>query len=141
LLLLLLQFEWLGKAFVTALPHEWIDPRLPSGALLNRFLAEFAEDQWPGRDNLDSLLETDSERALVTSLLFETAKEDDPARVAVLGLEHLRKKALMPRIREIDLALAQSGTDKTVDPGALLKERSALQRCLRSPLALPPGTP
>jgi DNA primase len=109
--------------------------------LLNRFLAEFAEDQWPGRDNLDSLLETDSERALVTSLLFETAKEDDPARVAVLGLEHLRKKALMPRIREIDLALAQSGTDKTVDPGALLKERSALQRCLRSPLALPPGTP
>ena len=139
LLLLLLHFEPLGKPLAAALPHEWIDARRPSGTLLNRFLAEFAEDQWPGRDNLDPLLETDAERALVTSLLFETPSIEAPYKVAVEGLTHLRLRALTPRIRQIDLALAQAGTDNTIDPGTLLKERSDLQRLLRSPLALAPG--
>ncbi|MEY4487988.1 MAG: hypothetical protein RIQ79_496 [Verrucomicrobiota bacterium] len=139
LLLLLLHFEALGKPLAAALPHDWIDARRPSGTLLNRFLAEFAEDQWPGRDNLDPLLETDAERALVTSLLFETPNIEAPFKVALEGLTHLRLRALTPRIRQIDLALAQAGTDNTIDPGALLKERSDLQRLLRSPLALAPG--
>jgi DNA primase len=109
---------------------------MPSGALLNRFLAEFSENQWPGRDHLDSLLETDAERSLVASLLFETPKIDDPAKVAVEGLTRLRTRALTPRLRQIDLKLAEASSDSTIDASALLKERSELQRRLRSPLAL-----
>ena len=139
LLFLLLHFVELGKPLAAALPHDWIEARRPSGTLLNRFLAEFAEDQWPGRDQLDSLLETDAERALVTSLLFESPKIEDPFKVALEGITHLRARALTPRLHQIDLALAQASTDNTIDPGALLKERSTLQRLLRSPLALAPG--
>lgn len=139
LLLLVLHFEDLGKPLSTTLPHDWVEARRPSGTLLNRFLAEFAADQWPGRDNLDSLLESDAERALVTSLLFETPRIEDPFKVAVEGLTRLRTRAVTPRLRQIDQALAQAGSDNTIDPGALLKERSELQRLLRSPLALAPG--
>lgn len=136
LLLLLLHFETLGKPLAAACPHDWIDQRLLSGALLNRFLAEFSEGQWPGRDRLDSLLETDAERSLVASILFETPQIDDPAKVAVEGLTRLRTRALTPRLRQIDLKLAEASADTNIDATALLKERSELQRRLRSPLAL-----
>lgn len=137
LLLLVLHFDTaLGKALAAACPHEWIDDRLPSGALLNRFLAEFLHGEWPGRDHLDGLLETDAERSLVASLLFETPLIDDPAKVALEGLGRLRARALAPRLRQIELQLAQASTDNTVDATSLLKERSDLQRLLRSPLAL-----
>ena len=137
LLLLVLHFDpSLGRSLAAACPHEWIDDRLPSGALLNRFLAELLHGEWPGRDHLDGLLETDAERALVASLLFETPLIDDPSKVALEGLKRLRDRSLMPRLRQIDLLLAQASTDNTIDAIALLKERSELQRLLRSPLAL-----
>ncbi len=137
LLLLVLHFDpALGRSLAAACPHEWINDRLPSGALLNRFLAELLHGEWPGRDHLDALLETDAERALVASLLFETPQIDDPSKVALEGLKRLRDRSLMPRLRQIDLLLAQATTDNTIDAIALLKERSELQRLLRSPLAL-----
>lgn len=136
LLLTLLHFEHVGKALAATCPHDWIDETLPSGALLNRFLAEFSEDLWPGRDQLDNLLETDAERALVASLLFETPQIDDPQKVILEGLSRLRLRALTPRLRQIDLLLSQASADNTIDATVLLKERSELQRRLRSPLAL-----
>jgi DNA primase len=138
LLLLLLHFETLGGALAVACPHDWVDDRLTAGALLNRFLAEFSEGQWPGRDRIDALLETEVERALVASLLFEKPQIDDPAKVVVEGLTRLRTRALAPRLRQIDILLAQAATDNSFDATALLKERSELQRRLRSPLALAP---
>ena len=136
LLLLVLHFEVVGKPLASACPHDWIDDRLASGALLNRFLAEFSEGQWPGKDQLDPLLETDAERALVASLLFETPQIDDPAKVVIEGLTRLRHRALTPRMRQLDLQLSLASTDNSIDATALLKERSELQRRLRSPLAL-----
>ncbi len=141
LLLLVLHYEHLGPSLAAACPHDWIDTRLPSGTLLNRFLAEFAEGLWPGRDHLDPLLETDAERAVVASLLFETPQLDDPAKVALEGLRRLRDRSLAPRLREIEMQLSSASTQPQPggpDPITLLKERSDLQRQLRSPLALPP---
>ncbi len=137
LLLVLLHFDVaLGKTLAAACPHEWIDDRLLSGVLLNRFLAEILHGDWPGRDHLDPLLETDAERALVASILFETPLIDDPAKVALEGLRRLRDRSLAPRLRQIDTLLAQASSDNSIDAIALLKERSELQRQLRSPLAL-----
>lgn len=136
LLLLVLHFEAVGAPLAAGCPHDWINDRILSGMLLNRFLAEYSEGQWPGRDHLDSLLESDAERALVSSLLFESPMIDDPGKVALEGLTRLRNRALMPRLREIDLQLANSGSDNAIDATALLKERLELQRSLRSPLAL-----
>ena len=137
LLLLCLHFESLGKALGTALPHEWIDASHPAGVLLNRFLGEFEHDTWPGRDNLDSLLETAEEKTLAASLLFDTPAIDDPVKVANEGLRQLRTSALEPRLRQIELALANHGADSKSDPISLLKERSDIQRQLRQPLSLP----
>ena len=136
LLLLCLHFEFLGKPLSAALPHDWIDTRHLSGALLNRFLAEFEHDTWPGRDHLDALLETPEERTLVASLIFDSPKLDDPVKVANEGLRQLRARALEPRLKEIELALATAHTDSDSDPISLFKARSEIHRQLRQPLGL-----
>jgi DNA primase len=138
LLLLCLHYESLGKPLSHAIQHDWVDtsPAHTAGRLLNRFLGEFEHDTWPGRDHLDSLLETPDERALVASLLFEAPSIDDPVKVAQEGLRQLRARALEPRLRQIELALANPHADSDSDPISLLKERSELQRQLRVPVVL-----
>ena len=136
LLLLVLHFEPLGTPLSHAIQHDWVDTGHIAGALLNRFLSEFEHHSWPGRDHLDPLLETEEERALVAALLFETPAIEDPVKIAQEGLRQLRARAVEPRLRQIELALANSGADSKFDPISLLKERSELQRQLRQPLVL-----
>jgi DNA primase len=136
LLLLCLHCEALGKPLSTAFPHEWIDTRHPAGLLLNRFLAEFEQGSWPGRDHLDELLETQEQKSLVASLLFDPPTFDDPVKVAREGLSQMRARALEPRLREIELALAKTQVDSKNDAISLLKESLELQRQLRQPLVL-----
>ncbi len=143
LLTFCLHFESLGKPLSNVLPHEWIDTGHLAGLLLNRFLSEFEHDSWPGRDHLDSLLETPEERNLVASILFNppvdagTYKDfGDPRQKAEKAVHDLRSRALEPRIRQIALDLANYHVDSKADPISLLKERTELQRQLRQPLGL-----
>ncbi len=136
LLYVCLHFEHFGKAMAGEIKHDWIDAGHPAGALLNRFLAEFESDGWPGRDHLDRLLETDAERALVATILFATPTLDDPAKVAVEGIRLLRTRALEPRLRQLELALAAAHLDSSVDAISLLKQRTEIQRQLRAPIVL-----
>ncbi len=138
LLALCLHHEELGPAVGHALQPGWVDTGHTAGRLLNRFLGEFEQGSWPGRDHLDPLLEDDAERALVASLRFEPPRVDDPARVAQAGLARLRSRALEPRLRQIELALANPGAERESASLSLLQERSALQRQLRQPVILAP---
>jgi DNA primase len=136
LLMLCLHFEHLLGPLSTALPHDWIDLSQPAGVLLNRFLGEAEHGHWPGRDHLDALLETPEERSLVAALIFTTPVIDDPVKVTVEGLRQLRARALEPRLRQIELALATTHADSNSDPISLLKARSELHRQLREPISL-----
>ena len=137
LLILVLHFEHVGNPLGRTLPHEWIDLSHPAGVLLNRFLAEFEQDAWPGRDHLDDLLENAEERTLVASLLFETPQVDDPIKVTNEGLRLIQARSLEPRVRQIELALANTAADSNVDANSLFKELLDIKRQLRAPLRLP----
>ena len=137
LLILILHFEQVGPGLGQTLPHEWIDLTHPAGVLLNRFLAEFEHGNWPGRDHLDDLLETSEERTLVASLLFETPQIDDPIKVVNFGLAQLQSRRLEPRLRQIELALANASADSNVDANSLFKELLDIKRQLRAPLRMP----
>ena len=138
LLMLCLHFEALGKPLSHAVQSDWIDhsENHIAGRLLNRFLGEFEQDSWPGREQIDGLLETEEERALVSGILFEAPVIDDPVKVAQEGLRRLRARSLEPRLRQIELALATPQTNSESDPISLLKERSEIQRLLRLPISL-----
>jgi len=142
LLFICLHFEPLGPALAQVLPHDWIDTRHAAGALLNRFLAEFEQANWPGRDHLDPLLETDAERALVTTLLFDPPAFEDPHKIASEALRLLRARALEPRLHQISLDLARHDADSPAPPnlGALLQEQIEIKRQLLRPLVLPTTT-
>jgi DNA primase len=136
LLRLCLHFEQLGKPLSGAVPHDWIDQRQTAGVLLNRFLGEHENGNWPGRDHLEGLMETDEEKTLVASLLFDAPVLDDPFKVAREGILRLRNRAIEPRLRQIELALAKTPSDFNDDPSSLLRELSDLQRLLRQPVQL-----
>ena len=138
LLMLCLHFETLGKPLSHAVRPDWIDQGAAhvAGRLLNRFLGEFEHDTWPGREQIDSLLEAEEERALVAGILFEVPAIDDPLKVAQEGLRRLRARSVEPRLRQIELALATPQPDSDYDPISLLKERSEIQRQLRLPISL-----
>jgi DNA primase len=136
LLRLCLHFEKLGRPLSSAIPHDWIDQREPAGVLLNRFLGELENGNWPGRDHLENLMESDEEKSLVASLLFDVPVIDDPFKVAREGIRRLRDRSLEARIRQIELALANTPSDFNDDSSSLLRELSDLQRQLRQPVSL-----
>jgi DNA primase len=136
LLRLLLHFENLGRPMSSAIPNPWIDQRQTEGVLLNRFLGEFESGNWPGRDHLESLMESDDEKSLVASLLFDVPALDEPFKVAREGILRLRNRALEPRVRQIELALATTPSEFNDDSSSLLRELSDLQRQLRQPVSL-----
>jgi DNA primase len=140
LLFLCLHHESLLHALATQLPHEWIDTSHTAGSLLDRILAEVAHNGWTGRDNLDQLLETEEEKTLVASLLFEAPADDDLAKIANEGLRSLQRRFLEPRQRQIELEIASKGTDVESDLLSLLKQRAEITRQLRNPPKLALGS-
>lgn len=140
LLFLCLHHESLLHALSSQLPHEWIDTSHTAGSLLDRILAEAAHNGWTGRDNLDQLLETEEEKTLVASLLFEAAADDDLVKIANEGLRSLQRRFLEPRQRQIELEIASKGTDVESDLLSLLKQRAEITRQLLNPPKLSLGS-
>ncbi len=140
LLFLCLHHESLLHALAHQLPHEWIDTSHTAGSLLDRILAEAAHNGWAGRENLDQLLETEEEKTLVASLLFEAAADDDLTKVANEGLRSLQRRFLEPRQRQIELEIASKGPDVESDLLSLLKQRAEITRQLRNPPKLSLGS-
>jgi DNA primase len=136
LLRLCLHFESLGRPMSSAIPHDWIDRSLTEGVLLNRFLGEFEHGNWPGSNHLEDLVETDGEKTLVASLLFDMPAAEDPFKAAREGILKLRQRSVGARIRQIELALAKTPSDFNDDSSSLLREFRDLQRQLRQPVLL-----
>ena len=133
LLYLCLHHEALLQALSSHLPHEWIDQSHTAGRLFDRFLAETEHNGWPGRDHLDQLLESEEEKALVATLLFDALPDDDLAKIANEGLRSLQRRFLEPRQRQIELEIASKGTDGDSDLLSLLKQRAEITRQLQNP--------
>jgi len=140
LLLLCLHNEPLAPAIAhLILDTGWIDDTHVAGALLKKTLNHFASDDWPGRDHLDEhgILETDAEKTLAATLLFDPPKTDDPRRAIDQTLTALRNRALTTALRQIELALANLPPDSVAEQTTLIKQRIELQRQLRQPFGLP----
>jgi DNA primase len=126
------------RALANQLPHEWIDQSHAAGIVLNRLLAEVTHNDWTGNAQLDQILETEEEKSLIASLLFETPDDEGLVKMANEGLRSLQRRFLEPRLRQIELEIATKGTD--IDFSFLLKQRSDLTRQLLNPPKLTLGS-
>ncbi len=133
LLYLCLHDDTVLQALAHQLPHDWIDRERPAGALLDRILAEVQHNGWPGREHLDQLLETEEEKTLAATLLFDAPGDEDLLKYAHEGLRALQRRALEPRLREIELEIANQGTNGGPDLFSLLKQRAEIIRQLQNP--------
>ncbi|MBI2516775.1 MAG: DNA primase [Opitutae bacterium] len=133
LLFLCLHHEPMLAALSSHLPHEWIDTSSLAGRLLDRFLAEVQHNGWPGRDHLDQLLETQEEKTLVATLLFDAPRDDDLTKIANEGLRAMQRRFLEPQLRQIELEIASKGTIGDPSLFSLLKQRADITRQLVNP--------
>lgn len=133
LLFLCLHQESLLPALGTLLPHEWIDSTTLAGRLLDRFLAETTHNGWPGRENIEHLLESQEEKSLVATMLFDAPEDEDIAKIANEGLRAMQRRFLEPQLRQIELEIASKGTIGDPSLFSLLKQRNEITRQLQHP--------
>ena len=124
----------------TKLPHDWIDTTGNAGRLLVRMLAEVSHNGWNGRESLDQLLETEEEKALAASMLFQAPGDEDWVKIANEGLRHLQKRFLEPKKQQIELEIASKGAIGDPALPSLLKQRADLTRQLLNPPKLSPAS-
>ena len=133
LLYVCLHHEHLLQAISTQLSHEWIDTTGTAGRLLDRLLAEVQHNGWNGRESLDQLLETEEEKSLAATMLFQAPGDEDWAKIANEGLRHLQKRFLEPKKQQIELEIASKGAIGDATLSSLLKQRAEITRQLLNP--------
>ncbi len=133
LLYICLHHENMLQAISTQLAHEWIDTTSPAGRLLDRLLAEVQHNGWNGRESLDQLLETEEEKSLAATMLFQAPSDDDWTKIANEGLRHLQKRFLEPKKQQIELEIASKGAIGDATLPSLLKQRAEITRQLLNP--------
>jgi DNA primase len=133
LLYLCLHHDPLLAALASQLPHDWIDTSTRAGALLDRLLAEVQHNGWAGREQLDQLIESEEEKALIANLLFDAPGDEDLFKFANEGIRALQRNHLEPRLREIELEIANEGTNGDTHLFSLLKQRAEIIRQLQNP--------
>ena len=133
LLFLCLHHEPVLQGLSRQLPHEWIDTSTLPGRLLDRILAEVQHNGWTGRESLEQLLETEEEKSLTATLLFDPPGEENIAKITNEGLRAMQHRFLQPQLRQIELEIASKGTIGDASLISLLKQRTALTRQLQIP--------
>jgi DNA primase len=132
-LYLCLHHEQLVLTLNSYLAHEWIDLSSTAGRLLDRLLSEAQHNGWPGRENLDQLLETQEEKTLVATMLFQAPGDDDLIKIVNEGLVNLQKRFLEPKKQQIELEIASKGAIGDPTLPSLLKQRAEITRQLQHP--------
>lgn len=125
--------ESLLRELSTHLAHEWIDTTGTAGSLLDRLLAEVQHNGWNGQESLEQLLETEEEKSLVATMLFQAPGDEDWAKIANEGLRHLQKRFLEPKKQQIELEIASKGAIGDPTLPSLLKQRADITRQLLNP--------
>ncbi len=77
ILSLILHFSELGQKLTQVIDIEWIDIESHEGAILARLIAANEEGEWQGPENIDMLLENDTERNYIYRLLSDSPKVED----------------------------------------------------------------
>lgn len=133
LLFLCLHNEAVLHGLSQQLPHEWIDATTLPGRLLDRLLAEVQHNGWTGRESLEQLLETEEEKSLAATLLFDAPGEENMTKIANEGLRAMQHRFLEPQLRQIELEIASKDTIGDASLISLLKQRTAITRQLQNP--------
>ncbi len=133
LLYICLHNEALMQQLSHHLAHDWIDISSTAGRLLDRLLAEVVHNGWHGRESLDQLLETEEEKTLAATLLFQAPGDEDWTKIANEGLRHLQKRFLEPKKQQIELEIASKGAIGDPALMSLLKQRAEITRQLLNP--------
>jgi DNA primase len=133
LLFICLHHEEVMRELGSSLAHEWIDVSSTAGQLLDKLLAEVLHNGWQGRETLDQLLESEAEKSLAATLLFQTSGDEDWVKIANEGLRHLQKRFLEPKKQQIELEIASKGAIGDPTLPSLLKQRAEIIRQLSNP--------
>ncbi len=133
LLYVCLHHENILRELSAHLATEWIDTSRTAGHLLEKVLAEVQHNGWNGHDSLEQLLETEEEKSLAATMLFQTPGDEDWVKIVNEGLRHLQKRFLEPKKQQIELEIASKGAIGDATLPSLLKQHAEITRQLLNP--------
>lgn len=127
LLLIVLNYEKIANSLAQILNPEWIIPKTIEAQLLTRIFGELKEDLWQGKHHVDTILETDEEKNLIYSILYEKPPFEDPLKTANICMKNLYKQFLNKQKQTIDLQMANCSADESNRIEELQRERVKLR--------------
>lgn len=140
LLQICLQHEEIGEAVAQIMDPVWLGTDFLEGRLLARVLADFQHDMWQGTQHLDHLVETDEERVFLTSLLFEDFSFAEPWKQADVEIKKIFTRYYRSKMKEIEIAIANTGTLYNDDTLFLQRKRLELRKLKTQPPSLEPSS-
>jgi DNA primase len=133
LIQLILHYPEYGPSLTRTLHHEWIDTKRLPGRLLDRFMAEIEHENWPGLENIDSILETEDETAYIASLRFDTLEAESPDEFANEDIKRILTRFCQAKINEIELEIARKQGTFDDEVVVLLKKKKELLHLKSNP--------
>jgi len=133
LLMLSFHYEYLAPSIAQILDPQWIDTTNWAGRLLDRCLAAHREDDWPGADHLDELLETDEERLALADLRGQPFETDEPVVAVNECLKALFEKFFRRQLTQLKTRLANTPLADHATIATLATQIKETQQTLRHP--------
>ncbi|MCC5788856.1 MAG: DNA primase [Opitutales bacterium] len=139
LLQICLQHEEIGEATAQIMDPVWLATDFLEGRLLARVLADFQHDMWQGTQHIDHLAETEEERIFLASLLFEDFSFPEPWKQADVEIRKIFTRYYRSKMKEIEIAIANTGTLYNDDTLFLQRKRLELRKLKTQPPSLQPS--
>ncbi|MGB0344672.1 MAG: DNA primase [Coraliomargarita sp.] len=135
LLWLLLRYPEHAPRIAQILDYHWIDTSSTAGSLLNRLTAELREGLIESINNIESIIQSDSERQLLADLHTRDLECESPKALIENCLQTLYRNHLNQRKKTLEQTIANTDTASSSLRG-LMQEVKSIRQQLAKPSAL-----
>ncbi len=133
LLWLLLHHPEHAQRIAQILDYHWIDTSQAAGSLLNRLTAELREGMLESTDNIESIIQSDTERQLLADMHTRDLECESPQALIQSCLQTLYRNHLNERKKSLEQKIANSDTAHS-EQKSLMQEVKSIRQKLAKPL-------
>jgi DNA primase len=121
-----LNFDELFQTNRHRIHYEWLDKNSLASSTLSKILATSNEGEWLGVQSINEVFESDNERRLVASLMFDAPMQDNPKAILEEIIRKLESRYLASRLKAIEAIIAEKGPSQDEELFRLMVEHGKL---------------